>query len=356
MNERLESPVEGEQVDGAVTIDAGKPDPIGAAEEILVTVMPIADITVGTRHRKDLGDVDSLARSISEIGLLHPVVVTPAGDLIAGQRRLTACKQNGWTHIPVRVVDLAEIVRGELAENAERKDFLPSEIEAIRRALEPIEKAAAKERMSEGGKGGKVSQPSDGPVRARDKIGALAGVSGRTVEKIAAIVAAAEAEPKKFSHLVEEMDRTGKVDRAHQQLKVERQREANAASGRSSTPSKPKPKGVPGWAEAWSKAPPKQRQKFIEKVGLQAIVAAATDEQKAALSPAVSNVPKEATPAVVPPAGVKSPDEILALVRRLCVQERRSDFLDVFDWCESAAMQMARTPVAQGSNHATPAN
>ena len=44
------------------------------------------------------------------------------------------------------VVDLAEIVRGELAENADRKDFLPSEIEAIRRALLPKEKEAAKER------------------------------------------------------------------------------------------------------------------------------------------------------------------------------------------------------------------
>ena len=38
--------------------------------------------------------------------------------------------------------------------------------------------------MSEGGKGAKVSQPS----RPTDKIGAFAGVSGRTVEKIAKVV------------------------------------------------------------------------------------------------------------------------------------------------------------------------
>jgi hypothetical protein len=48
---------------------------------------------------------------------------------------------------------------------------------------------------------------------------------------------------------------------------------------------------------------------------------------------------------------VKSPDEILALVRRLRIEERRSDFLDLFDWTESAAMQMLRAPVAQ---HAMP--
>jgi hypothetical protein len=64
-----------------------------------------------------------------------------------------------------------------------RKDFAPSEIDAIRRALEPVERAAAKERMSDGGKGAKVSQPS----RATDKIGAFAGISGRTVEKIAKV-------------------------------------------------------------------------------------------------------------------------------------------------------------------------
>jgi hypothetical protein len=42
--------------------------------------------------------------------------------------------------------------------------------------------------MSEGGKGAKVSQPS----RATDKIGSFAGISGRTVEKIAQVVEAAE--------------------------------------------------------------------------------------------------------------------------------------------------------------------
>ncbi len=43
-------------------------------------------------------------------------------------------------------------------------------IDAIRRALEPIEKAAAKERISEGGRLGKLSLTS----RSRDKIGARA--------------------------------------------------------------------------------------------------------------------------------------------------------------------------------------
>ena len=107
----------------------------------------IDEITVGFRHRRDLGDIASLATSIAEVGLLHPIVIRPDGVLIAGERRLEAYRSLGLREIPVTEVNLAEVVRGELAENAARKDFLPSEIEAIRRALQPGEKAAAKERQ-----------------------------------------------------------------------------------------------------------------------------------------------------------------------------------------------------------------
>jgi ParB/RepB/Spo0J family partition protein len=174
-----------------------------------------SDIIVQARHRRDLGDIAGLATSIRDVGLLHPIVIRPDGVLIAGERRLAAAKQLGWAEIPVTIVDLGEVIRGELAENAIRKDFLPSEIDAIRRAMEPIEKAAAKERMSEGGKGAKISQPS----RSTDKIGAFAGVSGRTVEKIAKVVEAAEAEPEKYSHLIQELDRHRGVDRAYRALR-----------------------------------------------------------------------------------------------------------------------------------------
>jgi N6-adenosine-specific RNA methylase IME4 len=182
---------------------------------------PIASIRVGDRHRKDLGDIASLARSIAEIGLLHPIVIRPDGALIAGGRRLAACTMLGWVDIPVTVVDLENIIRGELAENTERKDFLPSEIEAIRRALLPVEVPAARDRMIEGARVGKVSTPS----RTRDRIGAFAGVSGRTVEKIAAVVAAAEAQPERFGKLAADMDRTGKVNGPYARLRVAKQAE-----------------------------------------------------------------------------------------------------------------------------------
>lgn len=179
--------------------------------------MPVDRIAVGARHRKDMGDVDALAASMAELGLLHPIVVTLDGTLIAGARRLAAAKHLGWEDVPVTCVDLDAVVRGEFAENAHRKDFLPSEIDAIRRALEPIEKAAAKARMSDGAKG--VETFHTPPGKTRDKIGAFAGVSGRTIEKIRTVCEAVEAEPEQFGHLRAELDRYRGVDRAYRALR-----------------------------------------------------------------------------------------------------------------------------------------
>jgi len=112
-----------------------------------MSTLPIAEIVVGERHRRDMGDVESLAESIAAVGLLQPIVVTPDSRLIAGERRLRAAKLLGHPAIAVRVVDLDDIVRGEHAENTYRKDFTLSEAVAIKRALEPKERAAAKARM-----------------------------------------------------------------------------------------------------------------------------------------------------------------------------------------------------------------
>jgi N6-adenosine-specific RNA methylase IME4 len=49
-----------------------------------VPSLPISQITVGQRHRRDLGDIDGLAASIAEVGLLQPIAVTFDGHLIAG--------------------------------------------------------------------------------------------------------------------------------------------------------------------------------------------------------------------------------------------------------------------------------
>jgi ParB family chromosome partitioning protein len=90
-----------------------------------MTKLSIRKIKVRTRYRKSLGDIESLAANIKELGLLHPIVVRPDGRLIAGERRLAACKRLGLEVRGGDLRDLKEVVRGEFAENAFRKDFLP---------------------------------------------------------------------------------------------------------------------------------------------------------------------------------------------------------------------------------------
>jgi ParB family transcriptional regulator, chromosome partitioning protein len=68
------------------------------------TVMKIANIKVGERHRKDLGDIEGLAASIEDLGLLHPITVDEQGWLLAGARRLAACKRLGLEKIEAKVV------------------------------------------------------------------------------------------------------------------------------------------------------------------------------------------------------------------------------------------------------------
>ena len=53
----------------------------------------ISAITIGVRHRRDLGDIAGLATSIAKIGLLNPITVDENGRLLAGARRLAACER-----------------------------------------------------------------------------------------------------------------------------------------------------------------------------------------------------------------------------------------------------------------------
>jgi ParB family chromosome partitioning protein len=53
---------------------------------VSATTLFVADIQVGTRHRRELGDIDALAQNIAAVGLLHPIVVTPAGATSSGPR------------------------------------------------------------------------------------------------------------------------------------------------------------------------------------------------------------------------------------------------------------------------------
>jgi ParB/RepB/Spo0J family partition protein len=90
----------------------------------------IADIIVEDRARKDLKDIEGLATSIKESGLICPIAVALKDGkyfLMAGERRLSACKLLGSTVIQARIYteDLDRLDKKivEMAENLYRANL-----------------------------------------------------------------------------------------------------------------------------------------------------------------------------------------------------------------------------------------
>ena len=99
--------------------------------------LKITDIKVGSRHRRDMGDLTTLADSIRQEGLLQPIGVTDRLELVFGERRIRAVRDIlKKKTILARIVDVTSILAGEYAENEVRKDFTPSERVAIAKAIE----------------------------------------------------------------------------------------------------------------------------------------------------------------------------------------------------------------------------
>lgn len=78
--------------------------------------------------RKNIGDVTDLADSIKANGLLSPLSVVPNGSryrVIAGHRRLAACKQAGTGAVPCFVLDLDPLQQLEamVTENCQREQL-----------------------------------------------------------------------------------------------------------------------------------------------------------------------------------------------------------------------------------------
>src|ERR687897_2528261 len=98
--------------------------------------IPIDSLIINDRIRKDLGNINSLAESISSVGLMQPIVINEKNELIDGQRRIKAFVQLGKTEIPFYQVNLEQIFLGEFHANSNKKDFTSSERVAISNAVE----------------------------------------------------------------------------------------------------------------------------------------------------------------------------------------------------------------------------
>ena len=197
-----------------------------------VRKIPVESIVVEERFRKDLGDLDALAKSIDRHGLIHPIVVdTYTRKLLAGGRRLAAVKMLGWTDVPYRAIaakTTGEALEIEQAENTDRKDFTSSERASIAEAIE----------REQGGTDGKVSR------RTRNAVAKLAGVSEGTLGKDLTIARATkdpDPEVRKVAQgAQDEADKSGKVDKAYRKVQtVTRKRGSGMTGRRAAAPSTP---------------------------------------------------------------------------------------------------------------------
>ena len=111
----------------------------------VVKAIDLDHIDVGPNVRVDPGELQELADSIRELGVLQPIKVRANGSerwvIVWGQRRYLAAKQAGLVSIPAFVDDSektpAKLSIEQLSENLQRKDLNPiEEAVALREVLD----------------------------------------------------------------------------------------------------------------------------------------------------------------------------------------------------------------------------
>lgn len=156
--------------------------------------IPIESITITDRVRKELGDIESLSNNIRELGLLSPIVVNQNAQLLAGERRLAACKLLGWTEIDAVIKDTADVEQEkliEISENEFRKNFTMEEVVNVGLELERIEKIKAEEARLSNLKQNSTeveNLPPRESGKTRDIVAKKLGMSGKQYEHCKFIV------------------------------------------------------------------------------------------------------------------------------------------------------------------------
>jgi DNA modification methylase len=156
---------------------------------------PITEIVVGDRVRKDFGDIDQLANSIREHGLIQPLVITRDKRLIAGERRLRALNKLGILTVIHTIhfvwkdeIDELKLKGMEVEENLRRKQLSwQEEILAKKRLFEIMVQIHGPARS--------------GPPARTDAIGITS--SGFGINKLAVLLGESNAQTSKDIELAE---------------------------------------------------------------------------------------------------------------------------------------------------------
>jgi len=112
--------------------------------------IPISDIKVRKRIRKDMGDLSSLADSMRRFGQISPIMITKKNVLIAGGRRLEAARILGWRTINAVIAEIPDELTKleyEVEENIQRRDFSRDEAEDAARKINRLRHPSIFRRM-----------------------------------------------------------------------------------------------------------------------------------------------------------------------------------------------------------------
>lgn len=171
-----------------------------------VRKVSIEAIRLGDGYRKEMGEIDALARSLGKRGLIHPVLVLPDMRLVSGYRRVAAALRIGWTEIDVIFVEtLAEIAERMSTERMEATN---------RKAMRPSENAALATDLGKITLGVKDPRTYGGEVRRQ--IGIALGTSESAVGRLIRVLALANGDDRFKRHAaldtLKKMDYTGTVE------------------------------------------------------------------------------------------------------------------------------------------------
>ena len=212
-------------------------------------------------------DVDKLAASIAQVGLIQPITVREVAmmqgplagsgyQIVAGHHRVAACRALGWTEVDAIVVTAASHLNAELLEIDE--NLCRSELTASQRAQAIKRRKAIWEALHPVETGGKTLSTclSDGraagPQHEQGFAASTAAAAGMTKQAINQHLARAEALGDDLPRVTGtsldkgvELDALAKLPEADRAELIERAQAGEKVSARDATPAAPTPKPVP---------------------------------------------------------------------------------------------------------------
>ena len=188
-----------------------------------VLELKFGQIKFSWRARLDVGDLSDLVSSIGRLGQLQPIIVSQvdgAYELIAGARRIAACKQlqRGIKAVVASPDDEAMALDMQIDENRARKDFDRYELaRAIQRRKELYEVEHPSTKKGATGRG--RPKPKDAPLAFAEVYAKRIGISSRGLTEYVQIANLPAKQRKEIEDTKSAVERNKLVHSALQQIR-----------------------------------------------------------------------------------------------------------------------------------------